>query len=175
MAADARLRVTAYPSEVLRKRSAMVPTVTQEVRRLSEAMIETMRVAGGIGLAAPQIGVLKRLFVTGAQKDEYRVFINPEIVQKSARTTRYEESCLSLPEVYADVHRPVWVRIRAWNEFGEIVEGRFSGLLARVYQHEVDHLNGILFVDHLGRKKRERLLTRYQKRIESPQAVWGNA
>ena len=155
---DAGIKVVIYPNELLNKRAAIVPAVTDDVRLLAAQMVETMRGADGIGLAAPQVGVPRRLFVTGAGKDDYRVFINPEIVQKSARTTRYEESCLSLPGVFADVHRPVWVRIRALDENGVHVEARFGGLLARVFQHEIDHLNGILFIDHLGRKKRERLM-----------------
>lgn len=110
---DSVLNVIIYPNELLRKKSAAVPAVTEDVRLLAAQMIETMRRADGIGLAAPQVGVLKRLFVTNAGKDDYRVFINPEIVQRSARTTRYEESCLSLPDLFSDVHRPVWVRVRA--------------------------------------------------------------
>lgn len=159
-----RMQVVSYPAEILRQRSIVVPQVDATIIQVIDTMMETMRVEGGIGLAAPQVGLSVRMFITGVDRDEKRVFINPEILEKSRRHTRYEESCLSLPDVYGDVLRSSQVVVRAWDETGATFKLTARGMLARVIQHENDHLNGVLFVDHLAQKKRERVLRRFEAR-----------
>jgi peptide deformylase len=158
------MQVVSYPAEILRRRASVIPRVDSGIRETIDIMMETMKTGGGIGLAAPQVGLSVRLFVTGVDRDGYRVFINPEILEKSRRRTRYEESCLSLPDVYGDVSRSSQLRVRAWDKDGEPFELTARGMLARVIQHENDHLNGILFVDHLAQKRRERILKHFGAR-----------
>ena len=130
-----------------------------------ENMLETMYHAEGVGLAAPQVGELKRIFVTHLPEDSPRVFINPEIVATSEEQTTYEEGCLSIPGLYAEVVRPAWVTVQARNEEGKLFTIDVTGLLARVVQHELDHLNGVLFIDRLPEKKRQRILKSYTKPV----------
>ena len=123
-----------------------------------------MHAGKGIGLAGPQVGELKRLFVTHVEGDVPRVFINPQIIQTSNEQNVFEEGCLSIPAMYADVERPVAVTVQAWNERGRPFTLDAEDLLARVIQHEFDHLNGILFLDHLDDKKRNRIINLYSRR-----------
>lgn len=140
-----------------------VPDVTEELSTLAQQMIETMHAAKGIGLAGPQVGRMDRLFVVHVPDDEPRVFINPRITAVSPDEGLYEEGCLSIPGVYADVKRPLEVTVEAWDETGAFFQLDANNILARVIQHEYDHLEGVLFFEHLSRRKQERLLRNYQK------------
>ena len=135
-------------------------------------MFETMYAAPGIGLAAIQVGVAERLLVMDLQEEEGedeqpirtpRVFINPEILEESEETGFYNEGCLSVPEQYADVERPLRVKARWMDEHGATHEAELDGLLATCLQHEMDHLEGILFVDHLSKLKRDMLMKKLAK------------
>jgi peptide deformylase len=125
-------------------------------------MLEAM--AGkGIGLAGPQVASPLRIFVTNVEGDKPRIFINPEIVLTSQELISFEEGCLSLPKLYLDVIRPEFVRVQAWNERGRPFTVETDGLLARVIQHEYDHLEGILFIDRLKPGKKDRALSQYRR------------
>ena len=120
-----------------------------------------------ICLAAPQVGLPHRLFVIQIEGDKPRVFINPEIVETSLELDSFEEGCLSIPGVYADLDRPAAVRVQALNERGRRFTLEAEGFLARVVQHELDHLNGVLFTDRLPERSRDRLLKQYEKRMRA--------
>lgn len=150
---------------LLKKHSALVPEVDQGIQDFVKAMFEAMYRGKGIGLAAVQVGELLRIFITHVSDDGPRVFINPEIVETSVEQEIIEEGCLSIPGMNADVLRPSLVRIQAWNEKGKPFVVTAEKLLGRVVQHEFDHLNGILFVDRLESKKRERLLKTYNDKV----------
>ena len=149
---------------MLRKKCATIAVFDKKLEDLVIAMIDTMHTGDGIGLAGPQVGVEKRLFVCHVPDDEPRVFINPEIIGTSQELSPYEEGCLSIPGVYSDVIRPKAVTVQAWTLEGRPFKIEVEGILARVIQHEIDHLKGILFIDHLTDKKRLRLLSTYEKR-----------
>lgn len=146
------LQIVHYPAQVLRRKAQPVAEVTAEVQAVAQRMIELMHLAPGVGLAAPQVGLPWRMFVanpTGEQGDD-RVYINPEIVQTGGGNVAREEGCLSLPGVTAEVIRPAHASIRALNEQGEIVEDSADDLLARIWQHEYDHLDGVLILDRMS-------------------------
>ncbi|MCL2267512.1 MAG: peptide deformylase, partial [Treponema sp.] len=126
-------------------------------------MIEILKRDKGVGLAGPQIGYMKRIFVTHVEGDAARVYINPSILETSHETVKYEEGCLSIPGIYANVIRASSIKIQAWNEKGRPFTLETSGLLARVIQHEYDHLEGVLFLDHVPEKKRSRLIEKFEK------------
>jgi len=166
------LRILETPDPVLRQISTPVEAVTDEIRALIADMFETMYDAPGIGLAAVQVGVPKRLLVMdlhepaeeGAEPvKEPRVFINPEILTHSDEEVPYTEGCLSVPDQYAEVLRPDRVRARWLDEQGTRHEEDLDGLLAICLQHEMDHLEGVLFIDHLSRMKREMVLKKLAK------------
>jgi peptide deformylase len=127
-------------------------------------MLEVIKRDKGIGIAGPQIGIMKHIFVVHVDGDEERVFINPSILETSHETCKYEEGCLSVPGIYAQVVRCEKIKIQAWNEKGRPFTLEANGLLARVIQHEYDHIEGILFLDHLPEKKREKLIEKYEKK-----------
>jgi len=156
--------IVTYGEDVLKQSAAVIPDINQVIKNLADEMLDAMYRGRGIGLAGPQIGESKRIFVCHIDGDEARVFINPSIVQTGLKEVNIEEGCLSVPGVYADVKRPANVRVQAWNEKGKPFTLDADGLLGRVILHEIDHLNGTLFIDHLTEKKRERLLKHYQKR-----------
>ncbi len=158
------LKIITLGSDILRKQAAMIPEIDRKITDLASGMIDSMHEGRGIGLAGPQVGELKRLFVTHVEGDTPRVFINPQIIQTSQELNVYEEGCLSIPETFADIKRPFAVTIQAWNERGRPFTLDAEGLLARVIQHEFDHLNGVLFIDHLDEKKRARLIGMYERR-----------
>lgn len=141
--------------------------VTDELRVLMDDMLETMYDAPGIGLAAVQVGVAKRIIVMDiAQREgerEPRYFINPEITWRSEETLPYEEGCLSVPEIYDEVERPAKVKLTYLNYEGERVEEEAEGLYAVCIQHEMDHLEGVLFIDHLSRLKRDQAVKKVKK------------
>jgi peptide deformylase len=160
------------PAPLLRQISTPVETVDSEVRTLVSDMFETMYAAPGIGLAAIQVGVPKRVLVIDLQEPaeeggkpvrDPRVFINPEIIHASDQEVPYNEGCLSVPDQYAEVDRPDRIRARWLDEQGKAHDEEIDGLLAVCLQHEMDHLNGILFIDHLSRLKREMVLRKLAK------------
>ena len=155
------------PDKRLRLRSDPVKTVDKEIKALVEDMFETMYDAPGIGLAAVQVGVPKRVVTVDlAKKDEPKrpqVFINPELMWSSDDKGLHEEGCLSIPEVYEDVERPARVRVRYIDLDGKPQELEADGLLATCLQHEIDHTNGILFIDHISRLKRNLITKRFAK------------
>jgi peptide deformylase len=162
----ALLEILQAPHPVLKAKAAPVATVDGRLRQLAADMLETMYKAPGIGLAAPQVGIAERLVVLDvAEGEEHRpmVLVNPEILWKSGERGTAEEGCLSLPGQFADVTRPLAVTIRYLDEQGEERELAAEGLLARCVQHEIDHLDGVLFVDHLSALKRNMIMRRLIK------------
>ncbi len=166
------LPIIETPDPRLRTISAPVEKVTEELRTLIADMFETMYAASGIGLAAIQVGVPQRVLVIDLQEEVDaedkpvrcpRVFINPEIVSASSERKVYSEGCLSVPEMFADVERPAHVRLRWMDAQGATQEEDLNDLLSTCIQHEMDHLNGVLFIDHLSRLKRDMLLRKLEK------------
>ncbi|WP_419951778.1 peptide deformylase [Methylobacterium sp.] len=155
------------PDARLRQVSTPVGTIDDEVRTLAADMLETMYDAPGVGLAAIQVGVTKRLVTIDTSKDENarqpQVFIDPEIVWASEEKRVYDEGCLSIPEYYGEVERPDRVRVRFRDLSGETREIEADGLLATCIQHEIDHLDGVLFIDHLSKLKRDRVIKKFVK------------
>lgn len=166
----ARLPIIHVPDDVLRKTAQPVTTVTSEIRQLLDDMAETMYDAPGIGLAANQIGSLERLIVMDCGDDdapELWQMINPEIIWKSEEQSKLEEGCLSIPGHNAEVTRPASVRARYMNIEGNICEMEADGLLAACIQHEIDHLNGVLFIDHLSRLKKSMIWKKVLKAAQT--------
>ncbi|MFD1612645.1 peptide deformylase [Sphingomonas tabacisoli] len=168
----ALLPIIETPDPRLRQISTPVETVDAELNKLIDDMFETMYAAPGIGLAAIQVGVPKRLLVIDLQEEEGedgkpikapRVFINPEILETSEELQVYSEGCLSIPEQFAEVERPATIRARWQDRDGKVREEQIDGLLAVCLQHEMDHLEGILFIDHLSRLKRDMVLKKLLK------------
>jgi peptide deformylase len=159
--------IITLPDPRLRLVSEPVAAIDADLRALVADMFETMYAAPGIGLAAIQIGVPKRVVTVDlAKKDEPKapqVFINPTLVWRSDERVVAEEGCLSIPEIYEEVERSARVRVAYLDLEGEIRELEADGLLARCLQHEIDHLNGVLFIDHLSRLKRERIVKKFTK------------
>ena len=165
------------PDAILRAQSAPVERIDDDLKRLVADMFETMYRAPGIGLAAVQVAVPRRLLVIDLQDPDPvpegeeegppikrpHVFINPEILHRSDARKTYNEGCLSIPDQYAEVERPDIVRARWLDEHGRSHEGEFDGLMSVCLQHEVDHLNGVLFIDHLSRLKREMIVKKVLK------------
>jgi peptide deformylase len=158
------------PDPLLKARSEPVVTVDASIRALVADMFDTMYDAPGIGLAAVQIGVAKRVVTMDlAGKDEEKapmVFLNPEIIWESEELKPWNEGCLSIPEYYEDVERPDRVRVRYMDMDGKTVEIEAEGLLSVCLQHEIDHLDGVLFIDHLSRLKRERCIKKFAKQAK---------
>ena len=161
------LDILTVPSPVLKQVSTPVERVDDDLRRLMDDMLETMYAAPGIGLAAIQVGVPKQVIVMDlARQDEPpqpRYFVNPEILWASDETAPYEEGCLSVPEIYDEVDRPARVKLRYLDYHGKEVTEDAEGLFAVCIQHEMDHLKGVLFIDHLSRLKRDRAVARVRK------------
>ena len=156
------------PDKQLRLVSKPIEAVTPQIRKLADDMFETMYDAPGIGLAAIQVAEPVRLITMDLSKKEGadrepRVFINPEILSASEELSVYEEGCLSIPEYYEEVERPAQVRIRYLDLDGKTHEEEASGLFATCIQHEIDHLNGVLFVDYLSKLKRDRVMKKFTK------------
>ena len=173
--------IVLHPDQKLKKVCIPVSQVTDDVRLISFKMLETMYEAPGIGLAAPQVGILKRIFVMDcSEKDVVSkpyIIINPEIVWLSEQKSIYEEGCLSIPDFYGDVERPSEITIRCLNEKGYIIEHHFDGLQAICAQHEIDHLNGVLFIDYLGPMRRQIItskMKKYKKEILQNGDSFGN-
>jgi len=152
---------------VLRQKAEPVKEVDEDILHLLDDMVETMYDAVGIGLAAPQIGISKRLIVMDCAKDdnppEIWKMVNPEIIRRSDETSKIEEGCLSIPGYNGDVARPAEVDVRYLDSDGNLQEMTATGLLAACVQHEIDHLDGVLFIDHLSRLKRDMILRKIAK------------
>ncbi|MQX38452.1 peptide deformylase [Roseospira navarrensis] len=165
------LPIIVAPDPRLKKSAEPVDAVDAEIARLMDDMLETMYAAPGIGLAAPQVGVLKRVIVVDVAREgedpRPMGLANPEVVWESEETNSHEEGCLSLPEMYDDVVRPSRVSVRYLDRDNVAREIEADGLLATCIQHEIDHLNGTLFVDHLSSLKRNMILRKLQKKKKS--------
>ncbi len=159
--------ILTVPDPTLKLVSATVEHVDDALRALMDDMLETMYAAPGIGLAAIQVGEPVRVIVMDLAREGEppapRQFVNPEIVWASEETAPYEEGCLSVPEIYDEVERPARVKLRYLNYQGDLVEEDAEGLYAVCIQHEMDHLNGVLFIDHLSRLKRDRAVAKVKK------------
>jgi peptide deformylase len=161
------LNIEILGSEVLRKTSTPVADVDDGLRAFIDEMFEAMARGRGVGLAAPQAGRTERFFISQVDHDKPRVFINPSITRTAEGLVVYEEGCLSIPGLYADVKRPAEITVQAYNEKGRPFTLDAQGFLARVIQHEIDHLEGILFIDKVSEAKRVRLLSQWQKRMRA--------
>lgn len=152
-------------SPVLRQRAAPVSQVDDEVRRLVDDLFETMRAAKGVGLAANQVGVARRVAVVdvGDQEPPPLVLINPSIIGRSDEADTAEEGCLSIPEIYGDVERPLAITVAATDQDGRPYRVELTGYKARAVQHEIDHLDGVLFLDHVSAVKRSLLLAKWKR------------
>ena len=153
--------------KTLKQKSKPVAAVDDDLRTLMDDMLETMYAAPGIGLAAIQVGAPVRVIVMDLARGEEpkapRFFVNPQILWASEEVLPYEEGCLSVPEIYDEVERPAKVRVRYLDYDGQVVEEEAEGLFAVCIQHEIDHLDGVLFLDHLSRLKRDRAISRVRK------------
>tara|TARA_B100000963_G_scaffold359495_1_gene386979 strand:+ start:897 stop:1421 length:525 start_codon:yes stop_codon:yes gene_type:complete len=160
-------KIVIEPDPILRDKSEIIEKVDDELRTLLDDMLETMYAAPGIGLAAVQIGILKRLIVIDISKDKEKknplFLINPKIISRSKKTSVYEEGCLSLPGYFAEIERPAECRIKFVDYNGKEKELSADGLLATCIQHEVDHLNGVLFIDYLSKLKRDMIVKKLIK------------
>ncbi|HLW22464.1 MAG TPA: peptide deformylase [Sphaerochaetaceae bacterium] len=153
--------------EVLRGKAERVTVFDNALSIFVDAMFETMAESDGIGLAAPQVGALNRLFVVDTRRPGERlVFINPEIIETSEEQGMYEEGCLSIPGMYYDIVRPLRVTVQAQDVTGKPFKLAADGLLARVIQHENDHLNGVLFIDRMEQEARDKLVASYNRRTK---------
>jgi peptide deformylase len=159
--------IIVLPDKRLRLKSKPVAGIDGDLRKLVEDMFATMYEAPGIGLAAIQVGVPLRVVVMDLSKKEAesepKVFINPEILWSSEEKSVYEEGCLSIPDIHEDVERPARVKVRYLDLDGTLMEAEAEGLFATCIQHEVDHLNGVLFIDHISKLKRDRIVKKFTK------------
>ena len=169
-----RRDILIHPDPRLKKPCALVPEVTDEVRALGRDLLETMYHAPGIGLAAPQVGVNLRVIVMDCVKDPEvvarpMVLVNPEVVWRSEDLNTYDEGCLSIPDIYYEIDRPAKVRVRWMDLDAALQEEEFEGLWATCVQHEIDHLDGKLFIDYLGPLKRQ-MITRKMAKLKRERA-----
>ena len=160
-------KVVIEPDPILRKKSESLYQVNNDIRKLLDDMLKTMYAAPGIGLAAVQIGILKRIIVIDISKKEEKknpiFLINPEIIFQSKETSTYEEGCLSLPGHFAEIERPAKCKIEYIDYNGKKAELEAEGLLSTCIQHEIDHLNGILFIDYLSKLKKDMIIKKLKK------------
>jgi peptide deformylase len=160
-------KIVIEPDPILRKESKPIDKVDNDLRKLLDDMLETMYAAPGIGLAAVQVGILKRLIVIDISKDKEKknplFLINPKIVSKSKNTSIYEEGCLSLPGHFAEIERPAECQINFLDYNGKKKEITAKGLLSTCIQHEIDHLNGVLFIDYLSKLKKDMIIKKLVK------------
>jgi peptide deformylase len=157
------MEIITLGNELLRQKAVKIDKIDDEIKNLAKELLEILRRDKGVGVAGPQVGVMKRIFVVHVQDDEERVFINPSILETSHETCKYEEGCLSIPGIYTQVVRPESIKMQAWNEKGRPFTIEASGLLARVILHEYDHLEGVLFLDRLPEKKKIKLIEKFEK------------
>ena len=158
------LKVRKYGDPVLRKKAEPVETITEELKNFAQDLIDTMLDENGLGLAAPQVGVSKRMVAldAGEERGHPFVILNPEILESSGKSVR-EEGCLSFPGIYGKIERPEKVKLKAMDMDGKVFETELDGLEARAVQHEIDHLDGVLFIDHLSKLKRDRVMRKFTK------------
>ncbi|MBZ9789910.1 peptide deformylase [Rhizobium sp. 3T7] len=163
------------PDPLLRQVSKPIERVDADFQRLADDMLETMYDAPGIGLAAIQIGVPRRMLVIDVSREgeekQPLVFVNPEILASSDERSVYEEGCLSIPDYYAEVERPATVTVKYLDRDGKEQAVQADGLLATCLQHEIDHLNGVLFIDHISRLKRDMVIKKFTKAAKSAKAL----
>ncbi len=169
------LPIITIPDPVLRKEAAPVERVDQALLTLAEDMLATMYDAPGVGLAAPQIGVLRRLIVMDPSRDEDAksplVMVNPMILELSDAMRIHDEGCLSIPDVTAEVERPAVARVAYIDTEGKLQETTLEGIWSTVVQHEIDHLNGVLFIDYLSRLKRDMIVKKFTKQKRTEKAM----
>ena len=160
-------KIVTVPDSILRKKSLVVEKVDKEIKNLMDDMLETMYKAPGIGLAAVQIGIPKRIVVIDISKDENKkdpiYFVNPELTWQSKEIATYEEGCLSIPDQFAKIDRPEKFTVKFLDYNGNTKEMKAEGLLATCIQHEIDHLNGILFIDYLSKLKKDIIIKKLSK------------
>ncbi len=161
------LEVCKLGDDVLREECKEISKFDSALKMLSDAMVETLIDQAGVGLAAPQVGVSQKLFVVKLPNEEPIVFVNPEIIETSVETGPYQEGCLSIPGIYHEVIRPMGVKIQAQDVKGKPFVIDAKGLLARVIQHENDHLHGKLYIDYLDPDEKERMIKLYEKKNKS--------
>ena len=163
------------PNKILRQKSSIVEKVDKDIQKLMDDMLETMYAAPGIGLAAIQVGVAKRIIVLDiAPKDSPRnpmCFVNPEILKKSENNSTYEEGCLSVPGQFAEIDRPDKCHIKYLDYYGEQKEIKSEGMLATCIQHEMDHLEGILFIDYLSKLKKSMIIKKLSKQKKTIERI----
>ena len=168
-------KILTEPDPTLRKKCEPLEKVDSEIKKLMDDMLETMYAAPGIGLAAIQVGILKRLVVIDISKGEEEkkpmFFINPKIIYRSKKTSIYEEGCLSLPGQFAEIERPAECTLKYIDYNGKEKELKADGLLATCVQHEVDHLNGILFIDYLSKLKKDMIIKKLVKQKKGIERV----
>ncbi|MCL1955160.1 MAG: peptide deformylase [Spirochaetes bacterium] len=158
------MQIITLGNEILRQKADNINEINEETEKLVRQMLEILVRDKGVGLAGPQLGIMKRIFVVHVGGDTERVFINPSILETSHETCKYEEGCLSVPGIYANVIRSESIKVQAWNEKGRPYTLETNGLLARVILHEYDHLDGILFLDRLTENKKKMLIAKYEKK-----------
>jgi len=155
------------PDPILRKKAKHIERVDADLRRLVDDMLATMYDAPGIGLAAPQIGILRRLIVMDPAKDEAPktpvIMVNPEILERSEELRVHDEGCLSIPDFTAEIERPAKTRVSFLDRAGKKQEIELEGIWSTLVQHEIDHLNGVLFIDYISRLKRDRIVKKFTK------------
>ena len=165
--------ILTIPDPLLRKQAKPIERVDDELRRLMDDMLATMYDAPGIGLAAPQIGISRRLIVMDPAKEEAPksplIMVNPEIIERSEEMRIHEEGCLSIPDFTAEIERPAKTRVAFLDRAGRKQEQELEGIWSTLVQHEIDHLNGVLFIDYLSRLKRDMVVRKFtkQKRAEA--------
>ena len=168
-------KILIEPDPILRNKCEPLEKVDKEIKKLMDDMLETMYAAPGIGLAAIQVGILKRLVVIDISKSEEKknpiFLINPQIIHKSKKTSVYEEGCLSLPGQFAEIERPAECTLKYVDYNGREKELKAEGLLATCVQHEVDHLNGILFIDYLSKLKKDMIIKKLVKQKKGIERV----
>ena len=165
------MQIITLGNELLRQKAEKITKIDTGTVETAKKMLEIIKRDKGVGLACPQIGILKRLFVVHVEGDAERVFINPSILETSHNMVKIEEGCLSIPGVYANVFRSETIKIQAWNEKGRPFTLETGGILARVILHEYDHLEGKLFLDYLPEQKRSKLVAKYEKKDRSGEKV----
>jgi len=163
------MEILTLGNELLRQKAAPIENLKHDSSRWNEIvgqMFELLKIGKGIGLAGPQVGLMQRIFVVHVEGDEPRAFINPSIIETSQETVKYEEGCLSVPGIWADVIRPKKIKVQAWNEKGRAFTMEADGLMARVILHEYDHLEGVLFIDRLPEAKKQKVLDKIARLSE---------
>ena len=168
-------KILTEPDPILRKKCEPLERVDIDTKKLMDDMLETMYAAPGIGLAAVQVGILKRLIVIDISKGEEKkkplFLINPKIIQQSKKTSVYEEGCLSIPGLFAEIERPAECTLKYIDYHGKEKELKAEGLLATCIQHEVDHLNGVLFIDYLSKLKKDMIIKKLVKQKKGIERV----